>query len=100
MKVDLIYDEDCPNWRTVADELTELLGECDFTLELRESSSLDPTLAARYRGSPTILVDGRDPFVGEGEPVGAACRIYRTPRGPAGAPTLEQLRDALGARGR
>lgn len=95
MKVELIYDEGCPNWRTVADELAELLGEVDFTLELRESSTLDPSLVPSYRGSPTVLIDGRDPFAGADVPVRAACRVYPTPQGLSGAPTLDQLRAAV-----
>jgi hypothetical protein len=47
-----------------------------------------------FHGSPTIIVDGHDPFPTAGQP-GLACRIYQTPAGPAGAPTVEQLRSAL-----
>ena len=48
-----------------------------------------------FRGSPTILVDGRDPFADEDAPVGLSSRIYRTDAGPAGAPSLPQLVVAL-----
>ena len=36
-------------------------------------------------------------FAVGGEPVGLACRVYRTPDGLAGSPTTEQLRAALHA---
>ena len=49
----------------------------------------------RFRGSPTILVEGLDPFASGDEPVGLSCRVYETPDGPAGAPTVAQLRDVL-----
>ena len=100
MKVDLLYEADCPNWRVAANALESLLDEFDVTLELHESSSLDAALTASYRGSPTTLLDGRDPFESEDGPVDAACRIYPTPTGPAGVPTLDQLRFALRAAGR
>ncbi|MGV8968390.1 MAG: thioredoxin family protein [Cellulomonas sp.] len=48
-----------------------------------------------FHGSPSVLLDGVDPFADAGAPVGLACRIYQTPAGPAGAPTLEQLRAAV-----
>jgi hypothetical protein len=51
--------------------------------------------AIGFRGSPSILVDGIDPFARGDEPVGLSCRIYQTPAGPAGSPTLEQLRAVL-----
>ncbi|MEU3552403.1 hypothetical protein [Streptomyces longwoodensis] len=48
-----------------------------------------------FTGSPTILMNGRDPFAEPGAVPSLACRIYRTPTGPAGAPGLDQLRQAL-----
>lgn len=45
-----------------------------------------------FRGSPTVLVDGRDPFADGGEAFGLACRVYPTEEGPAGSPTVAQLR--------
>ena len=46
-------------------------------------------------GSPSIQVDGVDLFAAPDAAVGLACRVYPTPDGPAGAPTVEQLRAAL-----
>lgn len=48
-----------------------------------------------FNGSPTILIDGRDPFAEPGATPSLSCRIYRTSHGPAGAPGLDQLRKAL-----
>jgi len=41
------------------------------------------------------VVDGRDPFAKGGEQSGLACRLYSTPQGPAGSPTIEQLVELL-----
>jgi hypothetical protein len=46
-------------------------------------------------GSPTLLIDGCDPLSAPGAPVGLACRLYRTPDGLAGTPTMEQLMKVL-----
>jgi hypothetical protein len=48
----------------------------------------------RFVGSPTVLVDGHDPFA-DGGAFGLSCRVYPTLDGLAGAPTVEQLREAL-----
>lgn len=48
-----------------------------------------------FRGSPTILIEGEDPFADDDAPVGLSCRIYQTETGPAGAPSVRQLTDAL-----
>ncbi|MGH9150076.1 MAG: hypothetical protein ACRD0D_08965 [Acidimicrobiales bacterium] len=51
--------------------------------------------AAGFRGSPTILLDGRDPFA-EGEAqVGLSCRRYHTEAGVEGAPSQAQLAAVL-----
>lgn len=95
MHVTLLYFDGCPNW-TVADaRLAALADQLDLTVERRLVETPEAAQAAGFRGSPTILVDGRDPFATGDEPAGLACRIYQTPQGPQGAPTAEQLRAAL-----
>lgn len=95
MNVTLLYFEGCPNW-TVADaRLAALSDELGLTVERRLVQTPEEAEAAGFRGSPTILVEGRDPFATGDEPAGLACRIYQTPEGPQGAPTAEQLRAAL-----
>lgn len=50
-----------------------------------------------FSGSPTILVDGQDPFADQDAPIGLACRLYATEEGLQGAPTIAQLRGARAA---
>ena len=52
-----------------------------------------------FRGSPTVLIDGVDPFTDPDAPIGLSCRVYRTEIGFAGSPTLDQLEDAITANG-
>ena len=47
------------------------------------------------RGSPTILINGRDPFVAAAGAAGLSCRLYHSEAGFTGAPTVEQLIEAL-----
>jgi glutaredoxin len=95
MKVELLYFEGCPHSRIADDRLTALEPELGFRLSRREVTTPEEARRLGFRGSPTILVEGVDPFVGENDPIGLACRIYQTPTGPAGCPTDEQLRNAL-----
>ncbi len=97
MQLELLYFDDCPHW-TVADErLREVADSRGIEIEHRSVSTPEEAEAARFRGSPTILIDGRDPFAVGDEPFGLACRVYRTPDGPAGSPTVDQLEAALDA---
>jgi hypothetical protein len=95
VNVTLLYFEGCPNWTVAEVRLTALSEALDLTVERRLVETPEEAEAAGFRGSPTILVEGRDPFATGDEPAGLACRIYQTPDGPQGAPTVEQLRAAL-----
>ena len=97
MKLELLYFDDCPNWRIAAERLDDVAGGRGLTVERRQVTTPEEAEAARFRGSPTILVDGEDPFASGDEPFGLACRVYQAPDGPAGSPTTEQLEVALDA---
>jgi hypothetical protein len=96
MMVELVYFVDCPNWRTADRRLRRLAAELGFELRWREVIDPEDAESAGLRGSPTILIDGRDAFA-TAEPPSMSCRVYPTPDGPAGSPTTAQLRRALGA---
>ncbi|MGH8776639.1 MAG: thioredoxin family protein [Jiangellaceae bacterium] len=95
MDVTLQYFEGCPHWRIADERLRELSAEFGFRITYREAVSPEDAEALSFHGSPSVLVDGRDPFSHGNQPVGLACRVYQTPDGPAGAPTIDQLRIAL-----
>lgn len=97
MKLELLYFDDCPNWEVAAERLDDVASGRGLTVERRLVKTTEEAEAARFRGSPTILVDGQDPFAAGDEPFGLACRVYQTPDGPAGSPTTEQLEAVLGA---
>lgn len=97
MKVELLYFEDCPNWKVAGEHLRVLADGRDVQVEHRLVHTPEEADAAGFRGSPTILIEGRDPFAAGDEPFGLACRVYQTPGGAAGSPTLDQLAAALEA---
>jgi hypothetical protein len=72
-------------------------GRVDVEPILERVETAEDAERTRFIGSPSILVDGRDPFGGAEGPFGLTCRVYQTPEGLAGSPTPEQLREALRA---
>jgi hypothetical protein len=50
-----------------------------------------------FVGSPTILIDGVDPFGVAGQSPAVACRVYVTPAGLSGVPPLGDVISALTA---
>jgi len=95
MEITLQYFDDCPNWRVADRRLREaLIGLGRPEQPIRYQRVEDPEEAEHvsFGGSPTILVDGVDPYADPAGPAGYACRVYD---GDA-APTVTQLRQALG----
>ena len=96
MNVTLLYFEDCPHWQVADGHLRALTAEHpSIVFERRIVDTVEAAEATRFRGSPSIIVDGVDPFADPSDPVGLSCRMYSTPSGPAGSPTLDQLRTVL-----
>ena len=70
-----------------------VVEDCD--VELVEVLSHEMAEEWGFHGSPSALLDGTDLFAEPEAPVGMACRLYPTPDGVRGAPTLEQVMVAL-----
>lgn len=93
MAIEILYFEGCPNWQQTLEHLRRALHDVGVeapVICLREIT--ESTLAGSgFAGSPTILVDGADPFPAPPGPVSLSCRRY--PHG--GSPTVDELVDAL-----
>lgn len=93
MNIDLLYFAGCPNWTLADERLTTIAAERpDIAVTRRVVDTIEEAERLGFRGSPSILVDGVDAFADGNVGVGLACRVYVTPAGSAGAPTLDQLR--------
>lgn len=98
IRVELIYDADCPNVAQARSLLIKAFTQTGLSARWREwerSAPDSPEYARRY-GSPTILVNERD--VGGGAPGAgnAACRIYSDVDGRLSrTPPLEAICMAL-----
>jgi hypothetical protein len=98
MDVSLLYFDDCPNWKVADERLAAIAADrADLVVARHAVETLEDAERMRFHGSPSIQVNGVDLFAEPDAAVGLSCRVYRTPDGPAGAPTMEQLRAALTA---
>ena len=99
MDVTLLYFDRCPNREETDSHLRVLAEESpDMVITRVRVESPEDADRVGFRGSPSVLIDGTDPFSDPDAPVGLSCRPYPTPDGLAGSPTREQLREALYAR--
>ncbi len=91
MRIELIYDHDCPNAEAARKRLAEALVGVGLPATWTEWERSDPA-APEYTqrlGSPTILVDGADVSGTPSEVGASSCRVYRAPDGSlSGVPSL------------
>lgn len=94
MRLEILHVPDCPNAGLLERRLLDALGARRDEIELTLRMIDDPELATELgmTGSPTLLVDGRDPFAEPGRPPSLSCRLYRDERD---APSVAALRNAL-----
>lgn len=97
MDIRLLHVPDCPNHAVARSRLEMALDRARVAAVVHDHEVLSSEEAARLgmRGSPTILIDGWDPFADAADPAALSCRLYRSDAGLNGAPTVEQLVHAL-----
>lgn len=88
---------DCPHAELLDQRLESVLADRTALRVIRRTiTDLDQAERWGMRGSPTILIDGIDPFPGGGQRPSLSCRLYRGPDGQGdGAPSALALRDAI-----
>jgi len=97
VRVQLLYFDGCPHWTVMDERLRNALAlsGIQHTIEYIPVETPEEADEYRFEGSPSILLNGRDPFTTSPGEVGLACRVYSTPDGASGAPTVEQLIAAI-----
>ncbi len=97
MHVTVLAVPDCPHLPVLDEHLTEALdGLPGVSISRQVIATEDEAARSGMHGSPTILIDGLDPFAEPGQPASVSCRLYRDSDGRAdGAPSVSQLRHAL-----
>jgi hypothetical protein len=98
MRLELLHIDECPNSAKAQERLEAALaalGRSDIPVHMRLLSSASDIADTGFAGSPTITVNGADIFPNSAPASDLACRVYATPSGLAGLPTLNQLAEAL-----
>ncbi|MFF2204122.1 hypothetical protein [Streptomyces sp. NPDC058145] len=96
MRITVLAVPDCPNAPLARERIEQALDGRAVVLELVEVA--DEAQAARLgmTGSPTVLINGNDPFAVPGAAASVSCRLYRSPDGRTeGAPSVADLQRAV-----
>ncbi|GAA4908937.1 hypothetical protein ACFPM3_12225 [Streptomyces coeruleoprunus] len=96
MELRVLAVPDCPHLSLLLGRLAQVLPEGAREVPVRVVTTEAEAARLGMHGSPTLLVDGLDPFAPRDAPTGVACRVYRAADGHAeGAPSMGQLASAL-----
>lgn len=93
MQIELLSVPDCPHLPLARQRIAEAIDRTGIPqpdLIERVINDPDEAAAAGMHGSPTILINGVDHFA-SGDEASISCRLYPTPDGVAGAPSVEDL---------
>jgi hypothetical protein len=97
--IEVLYVQDCPHYQGTLAMVERVRAELGMDTELRTTLIGDQAAAeqARFPGSPTVRIDGRDVEPGS-EPATqytVGCRLYRLEHRFAGQPEERWVREAL-----
>lgn len=99
MRITVLAVPECPNARPALEQVEAALAGRPAHVELVEVSDLRQAAARGMTGSPTILIDGTDPFASGDAVPGLSCRLYRGADGAvSGTPGEEAVRRAVAGR--
>jgi hypothetical protein len=97
MHLTVLAVPECPNAPVLDDRLAAVLdGRVGVSVSHQVISDSGEAAKFGMRGSPTLLIDGTDPFAEPGQAPSLSCRVYRREDGElSGAPSAGQLRRVI-----
>ena len=101
--VEVLTVTECPHREMTLDRVRQALdgvGASQVVVTERVIDDPETAAAAGMHGSPTVLIDGHDPFAAPGVEASVSCRLYPAVSGFDGAPTVDDLIVAVARAGR
>lgn len=98
-EIDVLYFDDCPNWQTGLANLRALIAADHLAMDVRlvEIHNPQQAQAEHFLGSPSFRMNGVDLWPEPRSSYDLSCRVYHTPQGMRGSPTIEMLRERISA---
>ena len=97
MKIELLYFDGCPSWQDGLRNLQAAL----FAEQIQETVSLvrvfddNDAEKRKFLGSPSFRVNDIELWDDVRDSYSLSCRVYATPQGMSGSPSVEMLREKL-----
>jgi hypothetical protein len=96
-EIELLYFDGCPSWQSGLENLRRAIAAENLSYQIRLIEITNPQQATdeHFLGSPTFRLNGTDLWPELRSQFDLSCRVYSTPQGLLGSPTLAMLRDRL-----
>ncbi|HDZ86963.1 MAG TPA: DUF2703 domain-containing protein [Actinobacteria bacterium] len=99
MQIQFLYFDGCPAWQGGLENLKQALKQSNLSedFETVKIETDDEAKKHHFIGSPTIRVDGEDiDPAAQGQTISRkGCRIYKTPEGIKGEPTVRMITEVI-----
>jgi len=97
MKVELLYFDGCPSWQSGLQNLHSALeaNGLDVSVELVQVMDNDDAARKKFLGSPSFRINGVDFWDEERDAYSLSCRVYATPEGMKGSPSVSMLQGEI-----
>lgn len=100
MHIQLLYFDGCPSWQGGLKNLKQAFKELNLSEDLIEMVNVKTDEEAqkyKFIGSPTIRIDSEDiDPIAQGQTISRqGCRIYKTPEGIKGEPTVQMIKEFI-----
>jgi len=99
VKIELQYFDGCPSWQTGLENLKSALQmeQLDDPVELVRVKDDPDADRLKFLGSPSFRINGRDLWPEERDTYSLSCRVYKTPEGLKGWPSVDMLWEKIKA---
>ncbi len=97
MNIDLLYFDGCPSWQSALENLKIAIAEEKLNAKIRlvKIDSPEQAVKRRFLGSPSIHIGKTDLWPGEREEFFLGRRVYQTPDGLKGWPTVKMIQQKI-----
>lgn len=97
VEITLLYFDGCPSWKMGLENLKSALQseQLEAKIEMKNIETAELAQKEQFLGSPSFRVNGKDLWPEEREDYKLSCRIYNTPDGMKGFPSVNMLREKL-----
>lgn len=97
MKIELLYFDGCPSWESGLKNLQIALQEVGIStsVEMVKVETDEDADRLKFLGSPHFRINDMDLWHEERDAYSLSCRVYPTPEGVKGYPTVQMLKEKL-----